>query len=108
MNTWIWLIFAIIFEVSGTTCLKLSVGLSKLIPSLLTGVFYVISFSMLAFALKKMEVGLAYAIWSGLGTGLIALVGILYFGESISLIKVISLILIIAGVIGLNLAGGTH
>jgi small multidrug resistance pump len=108
MGPWTWLILAILFEVSGTICLKLSSGFSKLVPSLLTGFFYIISFSLLALALKKMEVGLAYAIWSGLGTGLIAIIGIFLFGESSSYIKLTSLILIILGVIGLNLAGGTH
>lgn len=108
MTTWIWLVLAILFEVSGTTCLKYSFGFTKLIPSLMTIFFYILSFSLLGLALKKMEVGLAYAIWSGLGTGLIAIVGILFFGESSSLIKIVSLILIVLGVIGLNIAGGTH
>ena len=99
---------AILFEVAGTTALKYSSGLSKVLPSVLTLIFYVTSFSCLAITLKKMEVGLAYAIWSGLGTALIAYIGIVFFGESLSWIKVVSLILIIAGVVGLNLAGGVH
>ncbi|MFI5342749.1 MAG: DMT family transporter [Chlamydiales bacterium] len=108
MSAWLWLLVAILFEVAGTTCLKLSSGLSKTIPALLTGVFYVISFSTLAITLKSLEVGLAYAIWAGLGTALIALIGVLYFGESLSLVKILSILLIIAGVVGLNLSGGVH
>lgn len=108
MKTWIWLALAILFEVAGTTFLKISDGFNKTLPSVFTFVFYAISFSFLACALRKIDVGVAYAIWSGLGTALIAGIGFLYFGESLTLIKVISLILIIAGVIGLNLTGNLH
>ncbi|MEJ2071080.1 MAG: SMR family transporter [Syntrophobacterales bacterium] len=58
--------------------------------------------------LKKIEVSTAYAIWSGVGTALIAAVGILYFKESLTLLKLVSLVLVILGVIGLNLRGGVH
>jgi small multidrug resistance pump len=61
---------------------------------------------MLSFTLKKIDVGVAYAIWSGFGTALIATIGILWFKEPLTLIKVGSLALIILGVIGLNLSGG--
>lgn len=105
MNTWVWLIIAIVFEVAGTTSLKISNGFSKGWPSLFTALFYAASFYLLALTLKKLDVGIAYAMWSGLGTALIACVGIYYFGEVLSLIKVISIILIIVGVIGLNLSG---
>lgn len=108
MNAWVWLMIAILFEVAGTTALKVSAGLSKVVPSLLVLFFYIISFSSLAFSLKTFEVGLAYAIWSGLGTALIAIIGIYYFGESISWMKICSIALIIAGVVGLNLSGGVH
>lgn len=103
MNPWVSLTIAILLEVAGTTSLKISTGLTKLIPSLLTMVFYFSSFIALAFTLKKIEVGIAYAIWSGLGTALIACIGIIYFGESISMQKILFIALIIIGVIGLNL-----
>jgi small multidrug resistance pump len=108
MSAWIWLAVAILFEVAGTTSLKISNGFSKGLPSLCTCVFYAISFYMLAITLKSLDVGLSYAMWAGLGTALISCIGVLYFGEPISLIKVISLILIIAGVVGLNLTGNMH
>lgn len=108
MNTWLWLIFAIFFEVAGTTSLKISYGFTKVVPTLLTVLFYCTSFYMLSIALKKMEVGLSYALWAGIGTACIAIIGVLYFGESISIVKAISLALIILGVIGLNLSGGVH
>lgn len=101
---WCWMILAILFEVAGTTCLKLSYGLSKLVPSILAFIFYFACFGSLAIALKRLEVGIAYAIWAGLGTALIALIGVVHLGESTSAVKIISLILIIAGVMGLHLA----
>jgi small multidrug resistance pump len=108
MNALLLLTLAILFEVAGTTLLKISEGFSKSLPSFFVFVFYGVSFTLLAYALKTIEVGIAYAIWSGLGTALIAGIGVIYFGESLTIIKVISLILIIAGVIGLNLTTNIH
>jgi small multidrug resistance pump len=102
---WIYLIIAILTEVAGTTALKLSQGLTKIIPAIAMVIFYIVSFIFLAFALKKIEVGTAYAIWSGIGTALIALIGFLWFQESLDALKVVSLGLIILGVVGLNLSG---
>jgi small multidrug resistance pump len=103
-----YLIMAIIFEVAGTTCMKLSYGFTKAVPSILMIILYLLSFVSLTFALKKIDVSIAYAIWAGLGTALIATVGILWFKEPITALKIISLGLIIIGVIGLNLSGGVH
>ena len=102
---WIYLGFAILFEVAGTTSMKLSEGFSKLLPSILMVVFYIVSFALMALALKKLEVGMTYAIWAGLGTALIAVIGVLYFKEPMSALKAASILLIIAGVVGLNLSG---
>jgi small multidrug resistance pump len=71
-------------------------------------VFYAASFVALTLALKKIEVSVAYAVWSGAGTALIAAIGILYFNETASLLKFISMLLIILGVVGLNLSGVKH
>ncbi len=95
-------------EVAGTTALKMSDGFSRLVPSLLVAVFYGLSFFLFALALKRIDLGVAYAIWAGLGTALVATIGIVWFGEAVTMIKLISLVLIIAGVVGLNLSGGTH
>ena len=102
---WFYLILAIAFEVIGTTFMKLSDGFSKLGPSIAMFIFYILSLSALSFALKKFEVGTAYAIWSGLGTALITIIGIIIFKESLSPLKIISIILIIIGVVGLQLSG---
>ena len=105
---WLYLILAILLEVSGTTCMKLSDGFKKPVPSILLFVFYSLSFAMMTLALKRIDVSVAYAVWSGMGTALIGTIGILWFKEPVTALKLVSLILIIAGVIGLNLSGGTH
>ncbi len=105
MQSWILLVAAIVLEVAGTTAMKLSDGFSRLMPSVLLFLFYGLSFVALTFALKRIEVSTAYAIWSGLGTVLIAILGVWFFQESISPLKLASMALVIIGVIGLNLSG---
>ncbi len=105
---WLLLIGAIVFEVIGTTGMKMSDGFKKWGPSLVMIVCYPICFALLAFALKKIDVSIAYAIWSGVGTSLIAAIGIIYFREPVTMLKIGSLALIIIGVVGLNLSGSGH
>ena len=105
MQSWLYLTGAILLEVAGTSCMKLSQGFSRLIPSILIFVFYGLSFVGLTIALKKIDVSIAYAVWAGIGTALIAVIGIFYFKEPLTLVKVFSILLIIAGVVGLNLGG---
>ena len=102
MKTSLFLLFAILLEVAGITSMKLSDGFNNLQPSVLIFVFYALSFIFLALTLKRLEVGLAYAIWSGLGTLLIAIIGALFFHEPINAIKALSLGFIIVGVFGLK------
>ncbi len=104
MHPWLILAGAIVLEVAGTTAMKLSDGFTKLLPSVLIFVFYAASFTVLTFALKKIEVSVAYAVWSGVGTVLITLIGILYFSETLNSLKAMSILLIILGVVGLNLS----
>ena len=108
MQHWFFLAGAIVFEVIGTTSMKLSEGFSKLLPSIAVAVCFIISFSLFTLALKKIEMSIAYAVWAGVGTALIAGIGILYFKEPATTLKMISLALIIAGVVGLNLSGAKH
>ncbi len=100
---WVYLFAAILLEVAGTTCMKLSNGFTRLTPSVLIFVFYFFAFGFLTLTLKKIDLSVAYAIWAGLGTSVIALIGVLYFDEPITAIKLISVVLIVAGVVGLNL-----
>jgi len=102
------LICAILLEVAGTTCMKLSEGFTKFTPSVLIFVFYGLSFTALTVALRFIDLSITYAIWAGVGTAIIAVIGIVYFGEPISFIKALSLGLIILGVIGLNLTNMSH
>ena len=101
--SWVYLILAIIMEVIGTKNMKLSAGFTKTLPSILMFVFYVFSFAFLTLALKKIDLSLTYAIWSGVGTALIATIGFLYFKEPVTAIKIGSIALIVIGVIGLML-----
>ena len=102
--SWVYLAIAIIFEVAGTTAMKLSEGFTKLVPSIAMGVFYIASLFALTLALKRIDMSIAYAIWAGVGTSLITVIGIIYFKEPITLLKTISIALIIIGVVGLNLS----
>jgi small multidrug resistance pump len=101
---WIYLFAAILFEVAGITSMKLSRGLSEPLPSLAVLIFYVCSATAVILALKRLELSTAYAIWSGVGTALAAVIGFSYFREPLTPFKMISLGLVILGVVGLTLA----
>jgi small multidrug resistance pump len=101
------LVGAILAEVLGTTAMKYSDGFSRLWPSLITGFSYAIAFVLLAQTLKTMSVGTTYAIWSGVGTAVIAAIGILFIGEAVSAAKIIGILLVILGVVVLY-TGGSH
>ena len=102
---WILLFAAILLEVAGITSMKLSRGFSETLPSIAVPVFYVFSALAVILALKRLELSTAYAIWSGVGTALAALIGVAYFREPLSLFKIASLALVVLGVVGLALAG---
>jgi small multidrug resistance pump len=108
MTPWLLLVAAIVFEVAGTTSMKLSAGFTKALPSVLLFVFYALAFGALTLTLKIMEVSFVYAIWSGLGTALVTLIGILYFKESANIFKIASIGLIILGVVGLHFSSTAH
>lgn len=104
MQAWLWLGLAIALEVSGTMCMKLSEGFTRLLPTVLVAVFYIASFSAMVMSLKRIELGVAYAVWAGVGTALIAALGIVVFREAATVMKLISILLIISGVIMLHLS----
>jgi small multidrug resistance pump len=106
--SWLYMVLAIVLEVSGTTSMKLSQGFTQVLPSVLMFLFYGLSLGALTLALKSIDVSVAYAVWSGLGTALISTVGVLWLKEPLNALKVVSLMLIIIGVIGLNLSGDSH
>lgn len=100
---WVLLLGAIGFEVAGTTCMKLAQGFTRPLPSVLIFVFYGVSFTLLTLALKRLDVSVVYPLWSGVGTVAIALIGVAWFGESLTWLKVASIALIVAGVVGLSI-----
>ena len=102
--TALFLAFAIASEVAATLALKASDGLSRPVPAAIVVAGYALSFWLLALVLKHLSVGTTYAVWSAVGTAAIALVGIVAYGETANALKLASLALIIAGVIGLNAA----
>lgn len=104
---WIFLSVAILFEVAGITSLKLSRGFAEMWPSVGVFVFYVCSAAAVVLALRRLELSVAYAIWSGAGTALTAMIGFAYFREPLTLIKLASLALVVLGVVGLSLASRT-
>ena len=103
--SWLYLLLAIGLEVSGTTCMKLSHGFTRVTPSVLMFMFYGVSVLLLGLAVKRLDISVAYAVWSGVGTGLIAVIGIAWFGEPLTVLKAVALGLIVLGVVGVNLSG---
>ena len=99
------LAIAIAAEVAATVSLRYSDGFSKPLPSVIVVLGYATSFWLLSLILKELSVGTTYAIWAGAGTAAIAVIGIVALGEPATAIKLASIALIIAGVIGLNLSG---
>ncbi|CAA0105272.1 DMT family transporter [Zhongshania aliphaticivorans] len=102
MNTYIYLAIAVISEVIATSALKSSDGFSKLMPSIAVVLGYGIAFYCLSIVLRTMPVGITYAIWSGLGVVLIAIVGLLYYGQRLDLPALLGMCLIVAGVVVIN------
>ena len=104
MQYYLYLLAAIILEVAGTTSMKMSEGFTRTWPSVAMMVLYLLSIGALTLALKRFDMSVAYAIWSGVGTALITIVGIYLFKEPVSLAKLGSIALIIVGVVGLHLS----
>ncbi|WP_292992955.1 SMR family transporter [Nitrosomonas sp.] len=107
MQHWIFLAVAIISEVIATSFLKSAEGFTRFWPSLVVVVGYLLAFYLLSLTLKTIPVGVAYAIWSGVGIVLIALSGWLFLGQSLDTPAVIGLTLIVAGVIVINVFSRT-
>ena len=107
---WVWLLASIVCEVIGTTMLKLASEGGKHAYWYSAGVmtFYIACFALLGVAMKHFSLGVVYATWSGLGVSLLAMIGIVFFGDEINPLKVFSFLLIIVGVIGLNMSGMSH
>jgi small multidrug resistance pump len=107
MKNFLFLAIAIVFEIVATTALKSSEQFTKLTPSVITFIGYAAAFYFLSLALKTVPIGIAYAVWSGVGIVLITLIGVFYYKEIPDLPAIIGLSLILAGVIVINVFSKT-
>jgi small multidrug resistance pump len=102
MNKWVILGMAIVAETVATSAMKSSEGFTRLVPSVIVVIGYAVAFYFLSVTLKEMPVGIAYAIWSGVGIVLISLVGWIMFGQKLDAPALIGIALIISGVVVMN------
>ena len=107
MHPALWLALAIGSEIVATVSLKLSDGFTKPAPSVVVVAGYALSFYALSISLRTIPLGVVYAIWSGVGTAAIVVIGLFLFRESLDAVKVVGIGLIIAGVVMLNGVGAT-
>lgn len=105
MLAWVVLMVSGVFEAGWAISLKLSDGFSRLVPTLWFFVLAGVSFLGLAYAMRELPAGPAYAVWTGIGAALTAVIGMVFLGDGFSVFKAVSILLIVAGVIGLNLTG---
>ncbi len=101
---WLYLVFAILFEVGGTTSMRLSNGLTKFFPSLMLFVCYAVSFVFATMATKYLKLAVMYAVWSGVGIVAITFIDLIIFHEKINSIEIIGIMLILAGSVMLRVA----
>lgn len=102
---WLLVIVAGLLETGFAVCLKLSHGFSRLWPTVAFCVFALGSFGLLTLALRKLDVGPAYAVWTGIGAAGTAIYGMVFLGDIVSTLKIVSITLVIVGVVGLQLSG---
>ncbi|WP_255668520.1 DMT family transporter [Brevibacillus daliensis] len=108
MKAYLFLAIAIASEIFGTSMLKASDGFTKLYPSIGTVLAFGVAFYSLSLSLQQIPLGIAYAIWSGVGTAVTAIIGIVIWKETASVSTVMGILLIIAGVVVINLKGTAH
>lgn len=102
---WIMLLLAGVFEVSWAVTMKISDGFSKIVPSIVTVIGYIASAVFLSFALKKLPLGTAYAMWTGFGIIGTSVLGVVLFHEGLSASQLICIVLIVCGIVGLKVLG---
>lgn len=100
---WFYLVLAGLFEIGWATGLKYSEGFTRPAASIVTVVLMAISFILLSLALKTLPIGTAYAVWTGIGAAGTALIGMAFFGDSADVLRLLCLLMIVAGVVGLKL-----
>ena len=104
---WVIILAAGLFETGFAVALKLSHGMTRLWPTVTFAACALMSFALLTVALRRLEVGAASAVWTGIGAAGTAIAGMIFLGDAVSTLKLVSIALVLAGVIGLNLSGVT-
>jgi quaternary ammonium compound-resistance protein SugE len=104
---WFLIVVAGLFETAFAVLLKQSAHFTRLWPTAGFAACALASFALLSYAVKQLEIGPAYAVWTGIGAAGTAVVGMAFLGESVSVLKLVSISLVLAGVVGLNLSGVT-
>ena len=107
MSPWMYLGVAIVAEVVATSALKESNGFARLVPSIVVVVGYIVAFYSLGLALRSIPIGIAYAIWAGLGIVLVAGIGWIVFGQRLDAWAIVGMALVIAGIAVMNLLSTT-
>ncbi|MFC1412062.1 multidrug efflux SMR transporter [Streptacidiphilus sp. N1-12] len=105
---WFLVIVAGLLETGFAVCLKLSENFTRLWPTIGFALFGIGSFGLLSVALKSLHVGPAYAVWTGIGAAGTAIYGMVWLGDTVSVLKLVSISLVLVGVVGLQLSGSTH
>jgi quaternary ammonium compound-resistance protein SugE len=105
---WLLVIVAGILETGFAVCLKLSHGFTRLWPTVAFAAFALGSFGLLTLALRRLDVGPAYAVWTGIGAAGTAIYGMVFLGDVVSTLKLVSITLVVVGIIGLQLSGGAR
>jgi len=105
---WLLVIVAGILETGFAVCLKLSHGFTRLWPTIAFASFALGSFGLLTLALRRLDVGPAYAVWTGIGAAGTAIYGMVFLGDLVSTLKIVSISFVIIGVVGLQLSGSAH
>ena len=105
---WLFVVVAGMLETGFAVALKASEGFSRLVPTILFMVFAAGSFTLLSIALRTLPVGPAYAVWTGIGAAGTAVFGMVFLSESVTALKLVSISLVIAGVVGLQLSSSGH
>jgi quaternary ammonium compound-resistance protein SugE len=105
---WLLVIIAGVLETGFAISLKQSQGFTRITPTVLFLIFALGSFGLLTIGLRKLEVGPAYAVWTGIGAAGTATAGMIWLSESVSVLKIVSIGLVIAGVVGLQISSGGH
>ncbi|MCC6659707.1 MAG: multidrug efflux SMR transporter [Phycisphaerales bacterium] len=102
--TYLYLALAVVFEVGWAIAMKVSDGLTKPMVAAACLVMYAMSLVFLSLATRRLDIGVAYAMWAGSGAAIIAVVGVLWFKDAVTPLRAVSLLLVVAGVVGLNLS----